>query len=281
MKPIKNKLAVTIVVLSVTFLAVIFISINKNSNSLSSGVGSVVTPLQKIIYTVNDKFKGALDFFANFSRVKKENEELKSKNAELENKLVEYNSMKDENQRMREILKFSEANKEYDYVGCNIIGYSGSNFTSGYIIDKGTSDGIEKEMVVITPEGLVGKVTKAANNYSIVQSIINENIAVAVMDESTKETTGVLKGLNDSKNKSLTKIYNLPIDSKVKEGDVILTSGLGMIYPKGVRVGKVISVETDNVKVMKNAVVEPYVDFNKLEELYVIVPKNKIDVKYD
>ena len=101
------------------------------------------------------------------------------------------------------------------------------------------------------------------------------------MDESTKETTGVLKGLNDSKNKSLTKIYNLPIDSKVKEGDVILTSGLGMIYPKGVRVGKVISVETDNVKVMKNAVVEPYVDFNKLEELYVIVPKNKIDVKYD
>lgn len=281
MKPFKNKLAVTIVVLSVTFLAVIFISINKNSNSLSSGVGSVVTPLQKIIYTVNDKFKGALDFFANFSRVKKENEELKSKNAELENKLVEYNSMKDENQRMREILKFSEANKEYDYVGCNIIGYSGSNFTSGYIIDKGTSDGIEKEMVVITPEGLVGKVTKAANNYSIVQSIINENIAVAVMDESTKETTGVLKGLNDSKNKSLTKIYNLPIDSKVKEGDVILTSGLGMIYPKGVRVGKVISVETDNVKVMKNAVVEPYVDFNKLEELYVIVPKNKIDVKYD
>ena len=281
MMPIKNKLAVTIVVLSVTFLAVIFISINKNSNSLSSGVGSVVTPLQKIIYTVNDKFKGALDFFANFSRVKKENEELKSKNAELENKLVEYNSMKDENQRMREILKFSEANKEYDYVGGNIIGYSGSNFTSGYIIDKGTSDGIEKEMVVITPEGLVGKVTKAANNYSIVQSIINENIAVAVMDESTKETTGVLKGLNDSKNKSLTKIYNLPIDSKVKEGDVILTSGLGMIYPKGVRVGKVISVETDNVKVMKNAVVEPYVDFNKLEELYVIVPKNKIDVKYD
>ena len=281
MKPIKNKLAVTIVVLSVTFLAVIFISINKNSNSLSSGVGSVVTPLQKIIYTVNDKFKGALDFFANFSRVKKENEELKSKNAELENKLVEYNSMKDENQRMREILKFSEANKEYDYVGCNIIGYSGSNFTSGYIIDKGTSDGIEKEMVVITPEGLVGKVTKAANNYSIVQSIINENIAVAVMDESTKETTGVLKGLYDSKNKSFTKIYNLPIDSKVKEGDVILTSGLGMIYPKGVRVGKVISVETDNVKVMKNAVVEPYVDFNKLEELYVIVPKNKIDVKYD
>ena len=169
MKPIKNKLAVTIVVLSVTFLAVIFISIKKNSNSLSSGVGSVVTPLQKIKYTVNDKFKGALDFFANFSRVKKENEELKSKNAELENKLVEYNSMKDENQRMREILKFSEANKEYDYVGCNIIGYSGSNFTSGYIIDKGTSDGIEKEMVVITPEGLVGKVTKAANNYSIVQ----------------------------------------------------------------------------------------------------------------
>ena len=71
------------------------------------------------------------------------------------------------------------------------------------------------------------------------------------------------------------------MDSEVKEGDVILTSGLGQIYPKEIRVGEVISVESDEIKVMKTAIVKPYVDFNKLEELFVIIPKETREVKYD
>ena len=97
MKPFKNKLAVTIVVLSVAFLGIIIFSLKNNSSVISSGVGSVISPLQKIIYTANDKLKGSFDFFINFSKVKQENEELAAKNAELENQLIEYNRMKDEN----------------------------------------------------------------------------------------------------------------------------------------------------------------------------------------
>ena len=67
MKPFKNKLAVTIVVLSVAFLGIIIFSLKSNSNIISSGVGSVISPLQKIIYNVNDKLKGSFDFFINFS----------------------------------------------------------------------------------------------------------------------------------------------------------------------------------------------------------------------
>ena len=94
MKPFKNKLAVTIVVLSVAFLGIIIFSLKSNSSIISSGVGSVISPLQKIIYNANDKLKGSFDFFINFSKVKQENEELAAKNAELENKLIEYNRMK-------------------------------------------------------------------------------------------------------------------------------------------------------------------------------------------
>lgn len=136
-------------------------------------------------------------------------------------------------------------------------------------------------MIVIGYQGLVGKVTEAESNYSIIETILNENIAVSVMVESTRETTGILRGVKENKNENLVKIYNLPIDSQIKEGDVILTSGLGMIYPKEIRIGEVVSVSTDNVTVMKNAVVKPYVDFNKLEELFVVIPKNKTNIKYD
>ena len=278
MKPFKNKLAVTIVVLSVAFLGIIVLSIKGNSNIISSGVGGVISPLQKIVYTVNEKVKGSFDFFINFSNVKKENEELTAKNAELENKLIEYERMKDETTRLREMFDYSQTNANYDYLGCNIIGYSGGNISNGYIIDKGTKDGVEKDMVVITPAGLVGKVTKASSSFAIVQTILNENIAVAAMVESTDETTGILQGITDSKNKNLTELSNIPIESAIKEGDKILTSGLGEMYPKEIRIGEVISVEVDNVGIMKRAVVKPYVDFNKLEELFVVVPKEKVDI---
>ena len=282
MKPFKNKLAVTIVLLSVAFCGMIIYSLQSDANGISSSVSTVVSPLQKIVYNINSRVKETVDFFLNFSEVKLENEQLKQKNAELANELIEYESLKDEVERLREALNFTESRSNYNYVGVNIIGYSGSSLSDGYIIDKGSNDGIAKNMVVVSYKGLVGKVTKVSSNFAVVQSILNENIAVAVMDQQTRDATGVLQGLSDKKDTNMTVVYNLPIDSDVKEGDIIITSGLGKIYPKEIPVGTVISVQEDNVKVMKSAVVEPFVNFNKLEELFVVIPNSNIDeIEYD
>lgn len=279
MKSFKNKLAVTVVVLSVAFLGIIFLSLKGNSNFISSGVGSVISPLQKIIYKANDKLKGSLDFLINFSNVKRENQELREKNAELENKLVEYNRMKDENTQLRSMFDYSQDNQNYNYLGCNIVGYSGGNISNGYIIDKGTNDGLKKDMIIITSVGLVGKITKADTNFSIVQTIMNENIAVAAMVESTRQTTGILQGGVNSKNEKLVTLSNIPMDSEIKEGDVILTSGLGGMYPKEIRIGEVISIDIDSVGLMKKALVRPYVDFDKLDGVFVVVPKEEINIE--
>ena len=282
MKPFKNKLAVTIVLLSVAFCGMIIYSLQSDANGISSSVSTVVSPLQKIVYNINSRVKETVDFFLNFSEVKLENEQLKQKNAELANELSEYESLKDEVERLREALNFTESRSNYNYVGVNIIGYSGSSLSDGYIIDKGSNDGIAKNMVVVSYKGLVGKVTKVSSNFAVVQSILNENIAVAVMDQQTRDATGVLQGLSDKKDTNMTVVYNLPIDSDVKEGDIIITSGLGKIYPKEIPVGTVVSVQEDNVKVMKSAVVEPFVNFNKLEELFVVIPNSNIDeIEYD
>ena len=282
MKPLKNKLAVTIVLLSVAFCGMIIYSLQSDANGISSSVSTVVSPLQKIVYNINSRVKETVDFFLNFSEVKLENEELKKKNTKLANELIEYESLKDEVERLREALNFTESKNNYKYVGVNIIGYSGNSLSDGYIIDKGSNDGIDKNMVVVSSKGLVGKVTKVASNFAIVQSILNENIAVAVMDQQTREATGVLQGLSDKKDNNMTVVYNLPISSDVKEGDIIITSGLGKIYPKEIPVGTVVSVEEDNVRVMKSAVVEPFVNFNEVEELFVVIPNSNIDeIEYD
>ncbi|MGN0026306.1 MAG: rod shape-determining protein MreC [Clostridium sp.] len=282
MKRHKNKLAATVIVLSVAFLGIIIYTMNnEKKDAISSGLGSAINPLQKVVYSISDKVKGTLDFFLNFSTVKGENKELTKENVELKNKLLEYDKLKEENDRLREVLNFKNSKDNYDYIGTEIIGYSGESFSEGYIIDKGENDGLKKDMVVISDKGLVGQVTSTGSNWAIVQSLLNENIAVSVMVNSTRETTGILKGYVTRTNNGLTKVTNLPLDSEVKEGDVILTSGLGQIYPKEIRVGEVISVESDEIKVMKTAIVKPYVDFNKLEELFVIIPKETREVKYD
>lgn len=282
MKRHKNKLAATVIVLSVAFLGIIIYTMNnQKKDALSSGLGSAINPLQKVVYSIGDRVKGTLDFFLNFSKVKSENKDLTKENVELKNKLLEYDKLKEENERLREVLNFKNSKDNYDYIGTEIIGYSGESFSDGYIIDKGENDGLKKGMVVISDKGLVGQVTSTGSNWAIVESLLNENIAVSVMVNSTRETTGILKGYVTRNNNGLTKVTNLPLDSEIKEGDIILTSGLGQIYPKEIRIGEVISVEADEIKVMKTAIVKPYVDFNKLEELFVIVPKETREVKYD
>ena len=282
MKLRKNKLAATVIVLSVAFLGIIIYTINNDQkNAISSGVGSAINPLQKVVYSINDKIKGTLDFFLNFSKIKQENEELTKENIELQNKLLEYDTLKEENDRLREVLNFKNSKDNYSYVGTNIIGYSGESFSNGYIIDKGESDGILKGMVVISDKGLVGQVTSTGSNWAIVESLLNENIAVSVMVNSTRETTGILEGYVTRSNSGLTKVTNLPLDSEIKEGDVIVTSGLGQIYPKEIRIGEVISVESDEIKSMKTAIVKPYVDFDKLEDLFTIIPNETREVKYN
>ena len=280
MKLLKNKLAVTIIVLSVTFLVLIIATFKReNKSMIESGAGAALNPVQSIVYKATNRVKESVDFFLNFSEVKEENKNLITENEKLKDKLLEYSDLADENERLRQILNFTEEHNNYDYVGCDIIGYPNNNISDGYFINKGENANIQKGMVVVAAHGLVGQVTSVGSNWSIVQSLANENIVVAVMADSTREATGYIKGYKDRQNRNLAKVYDLPIDSEIKEGDVIMTSGVGMLYPKEIRIGEVTKVEEDKVKVMKSAIVKPYVDFNKLEELFVIVPKDIRDTK--
>lgn len=281
MKFFKNKLAVTIIVLSVAFLGLIIKSSqNIEKDSITSGIGSAINPLQKSIYSITDGIKGALDFFLNFSEVKEENISLTKENIELKNKLLEYETLKEENDRLKEVLNYKESKSDYNYIGCEIIGYSGESFLKGYIINRGENDGLQKDMVVISNKGLVGKITSTGSNWSIVESILSENIAVSVMVNSSRENIGILRGYLSGSNKSITEISNIPMDSKIKEGDTIVTSGLGEVYPKEIRIGEVVKIETDEIKVTKTAIVKPYVDFEKLEDLFIVVPKDTREIKY-
>lgn len=284
----KNKLAVTIIVLSVSFLILIGYSVKREKVSIiENGIGVTFNTVQSGIYSLNSNIKNTLNFITEYSQVKKTNEELKRKNYELEKEKLDYISLKNENETLRASLDYKTQKAEYDYIMCDIIGKSGGSFLEQFVVNKGSNNRIAKGMVVITPEGLVGQVTYTSNNWSIVESLANENIAVSALVQTTRENGGIVKGYKDSDNKLLAKLYYLPMDSTIKNDDVILTSGIGGLYPKDIRIGKVIGSENDIGKAMKVVTIDPYVDLNKLETVTIVVPKNimnipkdKIDVKY-
>lgn len=278
---LKNKLAVVIIILSVTFLSLIGYSANREKMSfVENGVGVTINSVQGIFYDGFSKIRNSLKFITNFSKVKAENEQLRKSNIEAKNKALEYDASIKENERLRKMLNFSKQRDEYNYVGANISGLSGNSFSDGFIINKGENKGIKKRMIAMTGEGLVGQVTSVGNNWAIVQSLSNENIAVAALVQSTSDNNGIVKGYKDENNKLLAQIEHLSLDSAIKKGDVILTSGLGGIYPSGIRIGSVLSVHEDKGEVMKSAIIEPYVDFSKIEEVFIVVPKETTEVKY-
>lgn len=281
MKFFKNKLTVTVILLSVSFLVLIGYTVKREKMSAAeNGLGVVLNTVQGALYNLNSKIKESISFIFNFNDVKEENKALIKENNELRDKVLRYDALYKENIRLRQMLNFKDQREEYNYLGCDIIGKSGDNWLDGFVINRGTDDGVKDKMIVMTGEGLVGQVTSVGSNWAIVQSLINENIAVAAMVNSTRENDGVVKGYRDDNDKLLAKLYYLPLDSQIKEGDIILTSGLGGLYPKNIKIGSVISVEEDKGKLIKNALIQPSVNFNKLEELFVVIPKNEREVKY-
>ena len=138
MKSVKNKLAVVIIILSVTFLSLIAYSASRQKMSfVENGVGVTINSVQGIFYSGFNKIKSSFKFITNISDVKTQNEELLKTNMELQNKVLEYDNLKQESERLRTMLNFSKAREEYNYVGADIIGISGNNFLDGFIINKG------------------------------------------------------------------------------------------------------------------------------------------------
>ncbi len=270
-----------IIVLSVSFLFLIGFSVKRqNASFLESGVGGVFSSVQGVVYKGSNGVKDWFSFVTHFSEIKKENESLKSQNLSMKKKVAEYDALNDKVTRLSGKLKLQDIATEYDYKNCNVMGKGSSDTENSFLIDKGTKDGIKIDLAVITEQGLVGKVIAVYSGYSVVGTINNANIQVGAMNQRSRDNSGTVTGYEDDSNNKLAILKDLPQNSDVKKGDQIIT--YGTLYPKDIPIGEVTSVVKDPTTVSTNAVIKPYVDFTKLEEVSVVIPKNSdlSEIKY-
>lgn len=244
-----------------------------NPTLFERSFGFIITPIQNIITSSNNWIGKKISAISNINELEAENEELK---LELELKNQEINRLKQlerENEKLSELLDASSRYGQYSTITSNIIAKDPGNWYQTFTIDKGSNDGIEKNMVVLAFGGLVGKVEEVGANYAKVSSIINGTYSVTSKTLRTDDE-GFVKG--DIVNKGMLKMEYIDKDAEIKEGDEIVTSHLSNIYPAGITIGSVTKVHLDNNnKLSKTAIIKPAVDFKHLEKVLVIDKGNK------
>lgn len=273
---IKNKyFLITVTVL--TILVVIGISTRGGRQIATFGKQNIVStcfaPFQKALSFLGSKINEGISFIANMTNLQNENDKMKIRidMLELENRRVQ--ELIEENRRLREVFGFCERFVEYNQVAANIIAVEPGNWFNVFVIDKGMKDGIVNKSVVVTSSGLVGYVSDAGYISSKVIGLIDEGCVVSSRLTKTRDIV-VVKGSFQLKNKAFCRMDNIPADAELEVGDMVETAGLGSIFPKGVLIGKVKEIRNANHDINRYAIIEPAVDFKRLEEVIVLVKKD-------
>ena len=228
-------------------------------------VMSLVSPFQEITTRAIRFSRNIWRHYFFLVSASKENDQLK-KALKI---VIEKNKDKIEvdivNERLRRLLNFKKSINS-EMMACEVISKDPSTAIRTIIINKGESDGLKRAMPVVIPEGIVGRIMEVSNHYSKVLLMIDANSSVDALVQRTR-ARGIVKGTAYG---SCRLDYVLWRDD-VQVNDVVISSGLDGIYPKALRLGKVSSIAKNNSGIFQEVNVKPFVDFEKLEEVLVLL----------
>jgi len=222
--------------------------------------------VSKVGYTVRSTGAAAGDIFT----VYRDNQALREEIENLRRESINNTEIVAENVRLKALLDYRRAAPQFDTVVAAVVARDPAAWTNVIIINRGTAQGVAKDMAVVTPQGLVGSVVQAYSNSAKVQLILDPRSAVgAIVQRPESRVAAIVEG-NPAKPLA-PKMINLARDADIIKGDKVITSGFGGIYPKGILVGEVTDVVNEEGGLLKYAVLKPAADFDRLEEVAVIV----------
>ena len=231
-------------------------------------VAGIVAPIQRGFTTV---FGPVGDFFSSLGDLgdlREENQQMADELAELQTKEAQYNAAIADVQELTQALDLEEHWSTMDPVTARITGRVPDNYKWAVTIDKGSGDGIEKDMAVVDPQGLVGRIVEVDPHEATVLLLIDPDAAAAVRIKESRDT-GTAQGNGPSRPFSMDFV---PGEAKVDPGDLVVTSGFDDgIFPPGVIVGDVFEVSGVSSDLQQDITIDPAVDFNALEYVTVLL----------
>ena len=259
-------LALRLALLVVAAVLLVFLSRQGWLRPVEDAVAFVAVPIQRALDSTTGATSYVLGSFQETRNLREENAALRRDVGRLHQEVVSLRGARIENRTLREQLGYAQTTSEWNLLPAQVIGRDPTNLLEAIIIDRGSSAGLEKGMVVVTPLGVVGKVTRVASHWSKVQLITSPSMAVnAVVQGGPRRTFGIVYGTPDG----LQMRYILQTE-ELNEQDLIVTSGMGGGFPKDFVLGKVTVVQQEDHEVFQTAVIEPLVDFSQLEHVMVV-----------
>ena len=236
---------------------------------LREAASRVIVPFQNGINQIGTWMNGKLEGFQNVEELAAQNKELEQRVAELTEENTRLAQNQEELARLQELYQLDQSYSEYDKVAAQVISKDPGNWYDTFVINKGSADGIEKDMNVIANGGLVGLVVEVENNCATVRSIIDDSSSVSAMTASTSDTcivSGDLRLMDEGK----LAFSQMSTENAVAVGEQIVTSNISDKYLRGILIGYVSEVTEDSNHLTNTGYITPAVDFKHIQEVLVI-----------
>lgn len=270
MRIFKNKFF--IIVLSVAIFFVILVSVLSlmgQTGVIKNALNTASMPFKYIGVKISEAFDGFRNYFESIDSLVDENDSLRDEIDRLESELTDMQATKDENARLREYLEVKKTYPDYKLLDALIVSREGDNNTTFLTLDRGKIDGVKVGMPIIVSGGLVGSVCEVGDNWCRVR-VITESSAGTGAYVSRSGEIGIVSGDVSLGINNQCMLKYLPEDADIVAGDLIYTSGQGSVYPRGLLIGKVLSVGIDEFARQKTAVIEAAVDADELRYVMIV-----------
>jgi rod shape-determining protein MreC len=262
-----------------TFIIVIFsyvINDNRSLTTIEKGIKDTSLSFQKVLYTPFRYIGNRINNYQKMKHVYLNYKTDESKLSRYDLIVEENNDLKREIEAMKSLLDINTTYTGYDIINASVINRNVGYWFNTLTIDKGSNHGLKNDMAVIVNQGLIGRIIKVSSYTSDVKLVttkeIDSKISVAIVNQDNQLTYGLLSGYkSDTKYLLVEQIID---DSLIRVGDVVITSGLSHIFPKGIIVGKVELIKADDFGISKTAFLSSNVDFNDIRFVSILKRKN-------
>ena len=237
---------------------------------VEDGLLAIIAPVQQVFSSLGKKIQSFVDAVLSFQELRAENERLLEENIFLENQLLYLQELQKENYRYRSLLDFMEGS-ELELLPARVVARDPSQWFGTITVNRGYLDHVQREMAVVTARGLVGMVSTVSSNSCQVILLTDPRLAVSALVQRSRETgvVGIVESYPDAP--AYLRMTNLPPEANIQPGDEVISSGLGGIFPRGLYIGTVKEVGEDQFGLVLSAIIQPKVNFNRLEEVLIVL----------
>ena len=267
---VKSRFFIILVSVAV-FLTVVpsTLAIMGRADLIRSGVNLIATPFKAAAKWCGDSLSGFVKYFTEYDRLKAENEKLRQQLEEEKKKNDLYEIATEENEWLREFLTYANKEPRLSFVDAIAVARESGDYVTSFTLNKGSLHGVAVGMAVIEKNGLVGYVSEVGISYCKISTIVSDGASVGIICPRSG-ASGVLEGDYSYISSGLCKMTFEETTADVEVGDIIYTSGVGSVYPYGISVGRVESVERDPYTRKTVAYVRPSAELSSINRVMII-----------